>query len=84
MDLRGSGPTPVLVLDDESVRDPVWDYDFTDQTDDGAEYYRGGERYYRPYGWNRVALKVDTKFDGDIWLGTSKFLSSIPIALFVP
>ena len=30
---------------------------------------RGGHQYHRPYGWNRIAVKVVSKFGYNEWLG---------------
>ncbi|XP_068188458.1 uncharacterized protein [Antennarius striatus] len=50
-----------------------FDYDFTNVQDVGATFLRGDERYIRPCGWNRVALRVVQKYDGgDGWLGEGK------------
>ena len=49
--------------------DPKFDYDFTQKTDDGKQYMRGGFEYKRPYGWNRIATKVLGKYTDDVWLG---------------
>lgn len=39
--------------------------------DGNARFLRGNEHYVRPCGWNRVALRVTQKYDGeDTWLGT--------------
>lgn len=55
---------------DSSGLDPQYDYDFTSVKDDGKKYMRGGHQYHRPYGWNRIALKVHGKYSGgDEWLG---------------
>ena len=55
---------------DSSGLDPQYDYDFTNVEDDGKIYMRGGHQYHRPYGWNRIALKVHGKYsEGDEWLG---------------
>jgi len=50
---------------------PRYDYDFTNEFDDGKRYMRGKFEYQRPYGWYRIALKVlgDPKYGGDSWLG---------------
>lgn len=58
----------ILYLDD-SLLDQEYDYDFTDVRDDGTEYFRGEQRYYRPYGWKRLALRVRDKFSDHEWLG---------------
>ena len=49
--------------------DPAYDYDFTNINDSGRQFSRAGERYLRPCGWNRIALKVTGKYDSDAWLG---------------
>ena len=65
--LRGGG-MPVFYVDD-SLLDPRYDYDFTHVKDTGAKFYRGDREYYRPYGWQRFALKVLGKYEDDVWLG---------------
>ena len=65
--LRGGG-MPTYYVDD-SLMDPKFDYDFTNQVDDGKKYYRGGYEYQRPYGWKRYAIKVLGRFENDKWLG---------------
>eukprot|EP00111_Clytia_hemisphaerica_P007324 TCONS_00021315-protein len=57
--------------------DSSYDYDFCDEDDTNNEFYRGGERYYRPIGWKRYALKVNGKYEDDDWLGG---LSQWPVA----
>ena len=37
--------------------------------DDGKTYVRGGRKYIRPYGWNRVALNVKDKYKDTEWIG---------------
>lgn len=52
---------------------PQYDYDFTNVKDGDRQFLRGDERYTRPCGWNRAALRVVQKYDGgDGWLGTGK------------
>ena len=65
--LRG-GKSSKLYIND-SLLDPLYDYDFSEIKDDGTAYFRGGKQYYRPYGWERFALKVRGKFEDDVWLG---------------
>ena len=60
--LRGGG-CPTYYMDD-SLLDPTFDYDFSFKEDDGTPFYRGGKRYYRPYGWKRYALNVTTTIRG--------------------
>ena len=66
--LKASAPNVPMILDDQQVLDPKYDWDFSKETDEG-EYYRGEHRYYRPYGWKRFALKVLGKYEDDKWLG---------------
>eukprot|EP01043_Picozoa_sp_COSAG02_P037154 COSAG02_NODE_2769_length_8063_cov_2.501130_3_plen_756_part_00 len=45
--------------------DPQYDFDFTEiseREDRKKEYWRGGQRYYRPCGWKRLALDVKEKY----------------------
>ena len=75
--LRGGG-CPTLYIND-SLLDPSYNYDFTRQRDDGKPFYRGGKRYYRPYGWERFALKVLGRYEDDAWLGKAGYrLDSSP------
>lgn len=50
--------------------DPPYDFDFTEISDDGKRYERGGFEYKRPYGWKRIAIKVRGKYSDDVWLGS--------------
>lgn len=63
-----AGQSPHYLLD-KTCLDPRYDYDFTDESDDGRVYKRGSRTYKRPYGWKRIALKVKGKYENDIWLG---------------
>ena len=56
-------------IDDRFLLDEKFDYDFTRERDDGTEYYRGGMRYCRPYGWIRFGVNVQGKYGDDAWLG---------------
>ena len=61
----------VFQLDADELA-PSYDYDFTNRTDDGKVYVRGGYVYHRPYGWKRFALNVSRRpeYGGDdTWLG---------------
>ena len=62
-------PTQPNFYVEDSALDPPFNYDFSRERDDGKKYYRGGKRYYRPYGWQRYAIKVRGKYDDDTWLG---------------
>lgn len=73
----GGGPCrkPQYKLDTSKL-DPSFDFDFSDMTDDGEKYMRGGFEYQRPYGWNRVAIKVTGKYESDDWLGPNGIRTS--------
>lgn len=53
---------------EHDLLDPYFDYDFTNVNDERIRFVRGGEIYERPCGWQRIALKVEGKFDDDQWL----------------
>lgn len=61
-------------INPQDFLDRKFDYDFTNIKDGDKTFLRGNERYVRPCGWNRVALKVSQKYDdgSDVWLGTGK------------
>ncbi|XP_046439667.1 uncharacterized protein LOC124190843 [Daphnia pulex] len=63
--LRGGGELIVLR---PSLLDTPYHYDFTNISDNGVKFCRGGSIYIRPCGWQRYALKVKGKFPDDIWL----------------
>ncbi|CAG8521996.1 8623_t:CDS:2 [Funneliformis mosseae] len=63
-----TGSNTFNILDPEFL-DPSYDYDFTNMQSGGRIYTRGNFKYYRPYGWKRIALKVLDKFDDNDWLG---------------
>ena len=67
--LRGGGPAEYHIPDD--LLDPQYDYDFTNIKDSGNQFYRGGLIYKRPCGWKRYALKVDDKYEGTEWIGST-------------
>ena len=69
--LRGGG-CPTYYIDD-CLLDPTFDYDSSSKRDDGTPLYRGGKRYYRPYGWKRYALKVLGRYEEDTWLGRAGY-----------
>ena len=66
--LRGGDDGLPIVLDDGFL-DPSFDHDFTNESDNGKVYTRGGEVYSRPYGWYRYALQVLHKYGDNTWLG---------------
>ena len=65
--MRGGGGH--LFSLDEKILDLKYNYDFSKLNDDGKTYVRGGKKYIRPYGWNRVALNVKDKYDDTEWIG---------------
>ncbi|KAL0249179.1 hypothetical protein GEMRC1_004412 [Eukaryota sp. GEM-RC1] len=72
--LRGGNAIHQYKCDLEREIDHPHSYDFTNQSDDGTVFFRGEFRYYRPYGWNRIAIKVIDRFnDGNSWLGSSGY-----------
>ena len=76
--MRASGPSVPLILDN-NLLSPHLDYDFSNMADDGKEYYRGGKRYHRPYGWRRIALNVKGQYQDRTWLGRGGFYSAIQL-----
>ena len=66
--LAGGGPGGVCPVNFDEL-DPRFDYDFSHVEDDGTKYMRGGFQYKRPYGWKRIAINVNGKYDDDTWLG---------------
>ena len=70
LSVKGRGGSKMkLFYIDSTYLDPSWDYDFTDVSDGNAQFKRGGYTYYRPCGWNRIAIKVLGKYQSNIWLG---------------
>jgi hypothetical protein len=67
--LRAYNTNDLLILDTDS-RDPEYDYDFTNIRDEGKRFSRGGIEYRRPCGWRRFAIKIDGKYENDVWLGS--------------
>ena len=67
-------------LFDESILDPIFDYDFTHISDINSKFYRGCKEYKRPCGWKRLALNVSKKYENDIWLGQSNCKGEWPVA----
>ena len=65
---RGGAKKRLFYIDSKYL-DPQWDYDFTNISDGSQQFTRGGYPYYRPCGWNRIAIKVLGKYQNDIWLG---------------
>ncbi len=48
--------------------DKQYTYDFTNISDDGVTFYRGGKIYNRPCGWKRYGFDLKGKYQDDIWL----------------
>jgi hypothetical protein len=65
--LRG-GWIPESIILKPSLLDEPYHYDFTNISDNGRTFFRGGSIYTRPCGWQRYALKVEGKYLDDIWL----------------
>ncbi|KAF6737107.1 hypothetical protein FQA47_014213 [Oryzias melastigma] len=59
------------IIKEEEFFDSQFDYDFTTVTD-SKTFWRGGEEYERPCGWQRFALKVLDKYGENKWLGNQK------------
>jgi hypothetical protein len=57
---------------DEALLNAGYDYDFTTINDAGRTFQRGQERYTRPCGWYRKAIRVLDKYEDGVWLGTGK------------
>ncbi|XP_073327968.1 uncharacterized protein [Pagrus major] len=57
------------IIDENEFFDPQFNRDYR-KLKDTETYYRGGEVYERPCGWQRFALKVLDDYDGNAWLGT--------------
>lgn len=66
--VRSPGTGPEFQLDTDELA-PRFNYDFTDKSDDGKVFVRGGKPYKRPYGWKRFAVKVLGVYGSDTWLG---------------
>ncbi|KAM4725656.1 uncharacterized protein FYW61_013766 [Anableps anableps] len=60
---------PTVKINIQEFFHPEYDYDFTNIKDGDKVFMRGNEKYIRPCGWKRVALRVLQKYDGDGWLG---------------
>ena len=65
--LRGGGKQQFKL--DPGLIDHVYSFDFTDLKDDGTIFMRGDVLYKRPYGWNRLAINVKSKYKDCLWLG---------------
>nr|XP_024659030.1 uncharacterized protein LOC101474011 [Maylandia zebra] len=66
------------IIDQDEFFDRKFDFDFTGLRDTET-YCRGGEVYERPCGWQRFAIKVLDKYDGNAWLGTQyRSTQSVP------
>lgn len=64
---------PTVKINTQDFFHPEFDYDFTNIKDGDKTFMRGNEKYIRPCGWKRAALRVLKKYeDGDGWLGTGK------------
>ncbi|XP_015259959.1 PREDICTED: uncharacterized protein LOC107104476 [Cyprinodon variegatus] len=62
---------PTVRVNPQDFFHPQFDYDFTNIKDGDKTFLRGNEKYIRPCGWKRFALRVLDKYpDGNNWLGT--------------
>ena len=69
MVLRMRGGGEELFSLDENILDAKYNHDFSQLKDAGKSYVRGGRKYIRPYGWNRIALNVKDKYEDTEWIG---------------
>lgn len=76
--IRGGGPTGLYIPG--NFLDPKYNRDFTYVNDNHRDFYRGGEEYKRPCGWMRFALKVEDKFDSNVWLGYTNAVGEWPVS----
>ncbi|XP_068585092.1 uncharacterized protein [Cebidichthys violaceus] len=83
-DIKTDPKTGMISLEPEDVvwsaehLDPRFNYDFSNLKDTET-YYRGGEVYNRPCGWQRFAIKVLDKYEDNTWLGnTNRSTDSVP------
>ncbi|XP_002158040.1 uncharacterized protein LOC100206592 [Hydra vulgaris] len=74
--LRGGG----LQFLDPSSLDPRYNYDFTNVTDENKIFTRGGEKYVRPCGWKRFAIKVSDRYENLTWLGSTDVPGEWPVS----
>ncbi|CAF2954419.1 unnamed protein product [Rotaria sp. Silwood2] len=65
---------------DSSTMDPRYDYDFTNIKDKNKKFTRGGEKYIRPCGWKRYAIKVSDKYEDLVWLGQTNNTDEWPVS----
>ncbi|XP_046439664.1 uncharacterized protein LOC124190841 [Daphnia pulex] len=65
---NGTGSSSFSLVLPPSLLDEDFHYDFTNTSDSGVDFSRGGSNYIRPCGWKRYALKVKGKYPDDIWL----------------
>ncbi|KAM4549976.1 uncharacterized protein V3H82_019166 [Fundulus diaphanus] len=72
--LTGEGPAsslkPTARINVQDFFHPEFNYDFTNIKDGDKTFLRGNEKYTRPCGWRRIALRVLEKYDNNHWLGT--------------
>jgi hypothetical protein len=66
--LGHGGVTQTLNALKPGILDNKLHYDFTNISDNGRTFFRGGSIYNRPCGWKRYALNVKGKFSNNIWL----------------
>lgn len=59
--------------------DAAHHYNFTQITDTGAVFSRGGIEYIRSCSWNRLAFRVTGKFGSETWLGQTNAADEWPV-----
>ena len=77
--LRAINANDLLVFDTSSW-DSHYDYDFTNIDDRGKRFTRGGVEYRRPCGWKRHAIRVNGKYENEIWLGSNNSPHEWPVS----
>ncbi|CAF0852977.1 unnamed protein product [Adineta steineri] len=65
---------------DPSTMDPGFDYDFTNIKDENKTFTRGAEKYVRPCGWKRYAIKVSDKFENLTWIDHNNIPGEWPVS----
>lgn len=63
-----------------TLRDPRFDFDFTNTPPHSGTIIRGNEHYIPPYGWQRIALNVTKYGPDDTWLGATNKAGEWPVS----
>ena len=67
--LRGGGGMGSMLNVCKDNLDPRFDYKYPAKSGSTENYKRDGRKLYRPFGWDKIAIKVIGKYDDDEWLG---------------